>query len=147
MTVRIRQATTEDLMALRSMETLSFTTDCISARQMRYLVSKANALCEIAEVDNRLAGYLIALTPKRASARIYSVAVLPDFRGQGIGSALMQSALAYLKLEGYRNCYLEVKADDLFTQNLYRRMGFADLKTLPNYYQSGENAIKMRKVL
>ena len=105
----IRNAMADDVSALVEIENRAFTSDRISRRSFRYLMSKANAATLVA-VENGGApcGYAIVLFNRGTSlARLYSIAVDPDRQGQGIGGALLlaaetvarQHAAAYMRLE------------------------------------------------
>ena len=49
------------------------------------------------------------------------VATLREFRGQGVGTAIMEGLVAYADEQGYERIYLNAQSHAL---GLYRRMGF-----------------------
>lgn len=55
---------------------------------------------------------------------IGNVVVHPDYRGRGIGRALMQAALESVRTQGGRWVGLEVRADNLVACQLYKSLGF-----------------------
>jgi ribosomal protein S18 acetylase RimI-like enzyme len=61
---------------------------------------------------------------------IQNVGVLPSFRGQGLGRALVRRALAGFAQAGLQRAYLEVTAQNDGAVNLYRTVGFQRAKTL-----------------
>jgi ribosomal protein S18 acetylase RimI-like enzyme len=61
---------------------------------------------------------------------IQNVGVLPDFRGQGLGKALVRRALAGFFQVGLQRAYLEVTAQNDGAVQLYRGVGFRRSKTL-----------------
>jgi ribosomal-protein-alanine N-acetyltransferase len=65
---------------------------------------------------------------------VNNVAVLPRFRGAGIGSALLQHVLAEAKKLGARRATLEVRASNAAARRLYERLGFYVAATRRNYY-------------
>jgi ribosomal-protein-alanine N-acetyltransferase len=65
---------------------------------------------------------------------INNVAVRPQFRGRGIGSALLHQALAEAKRLGARRATLEVRASNTAARRLYERLGFYVAATRRNYY-------------
>jgi ribosomal-protein-alanine N-acetyltransferase len=65
---------------------------------------------------------------------INNVAVRPQFRGHGIGSALLHQALAEAKRLGARRATLEVRASNLAARRLYERLGFYVAATRRHYY-------------
>lgn len=66
-----------------------------------------------------------ARDPALASdARILSIAVHPDYQGQGIGGLLMQCGLAYLQAQGVARIRLEVRPDNAPAVHIYEKDGF-----------------------
>jgi len=61
---------------------------------------------------------------------IQNVGVLPAFRGQGLGKALVRRALAGFFQAGLPRAYLEVTAQNEGAVRLYRSVGFKKAKTL-----------------
>ncbi len=67
---------------------------------------------------------------------LFSLAVLPEFRRQGIGRKLLKSGLNELYQRGIYRCFLEVRAANLSAQNLYRVCGFVPIGLRRNYYHN-----------
>ena len=67
---------------------------------------------------------------------INNVAVLPQFRGQGIGTLLMQHVLAEAHRLGARRATLEVRASNQPALRLYERLGFHVAATRRHYYSN-----------
>jgi ribosomal-protein-alanine N-acetyltransferase len=67
---------------------------------------------------------------------INNVAILPAFRGRGIGTALMARVLEEGRQLGARRATLEVRASNEGARRLYERLGFAVAATRRNYYTS-----------
>src|SRR5687767_9984600 len=65
---------------------------------------------------------------------INNVAVRPQFRGKGIGTALMRHVLAEAGRLGARRATLEVRASNQDARRLYERLGFSVAATRRNYY-------------
>lgn len=78
---------------------------------------------------------------------IISVAVMPDYRNQGIGYSLVDKALFALSALQTDECYLEVRMSNDPAINLYRKMGFEIARTVARYYYDGSDAYVMTKVL
>lgn len=69
----------------------------------------------------------------RATARegaIQNIGIHPDFRGLGLGSALIDSALKGFKQVGCRCVHLEVTVQNTAAIRLYERLGFRRVETL-----------------
>lgn len=145
----IRKARLTDVPALVRIENRSFKTDRFSRRSFRYLLSQANAvtLVEVAG-DGTLRGYVMVLFSRGTSlARLYSIAVDPDWRGKGIGASLLQSAEEAAVEHQAASMRLEVRADDRATQAFYRRHGYKKFAVQPQYYEDQVDAVRMEKSL
>ncbi len=77
------------------------------------------------------------------SGRVYSLAVDPASRGQRIGERLMREIVAQLRCRAVRRIYLEVEATNASAINLYQRLGFGSIGTLPDYYGDGKPGVHM----
>ena len=148
MAFTIRLATRADSEKLLAIEAASFPTDQISARQMRYLLSKAKAQTWVSEQAGIVVGYLMLFVPTLpAPARLYSIAIDKEYQGKGLASLLIQQAIAFAISAGYRRIRLEVRKGQTLVQQLYERHGFCPYQTLPRYYGDGEDGIRMEKRL
>ena len=89
----IRAAGIRDLDALVALEERCFSTDRISRRQFRHLLTRANARSLVVDDGDRLAGYVLVLFSRgTALARLYSIAVDGAARGRGLGRQLLAAA-------------------------------------------------------
>lgn len=80
-------------------------------------------------------------------ADVQTIAVLPEFEGRGIGTALLTELLAEALRREAREVFLEVGADNPRAQRLYRRFGFEQIHLRPRYYRDGVDALVMRAEL
>jgi ribosomal-protein-alanine N-acetyltransferase len=67
---------------------------------------------------------------------INNVAVRPQFRGQGMGTAIMRHVLDEARRLGARRATLEVRASNEGARRLYERLGFYVAGARPRYYSS-----------
>ena len=67
------------------------------------------------------------LDPLDERGIIGPVGVLPDFRRQGIGGALMWSVMNILKRYGCRYAYLGTNVDNNRAVSLYKKLGFEEI--------------------
>ena len=72
-------------------------------------------------------------------ADINNVAVLPDFRKQGMAQQLVQSLVDYCEGKGIKKFTLEVNANNMPAKKLYHKMGFVTCGVRKGYYH-GEDA-------
>lgn len=144
----IRTATSQDLDALVAIENRCFESDRISRRNFRHLLTKANAATLLDERDGKVRGYAMLLFNTGTSlARLYSIAVTPPFRGDGVGAALVGSC-ERLALE--RECVslrLEVRRDNAASLRLFENLGYRYLETVPGYYEDHADALRFEKNL
>lgn len=74
---------------------------------------------------NKLNFLRSALRPdESAPARILSIAVAPDSRGNGCAQALLDAALRYQAAQGVQRVRLEVRPENAAARRLYERNGF-----------------------
>lgn len=93
----------------------------------------------IAVVDGRAVGYM-GLQIFSGGGYVTNVAVLPEYRGQGIAQALikeqMKNDMSFITLE--------VRESNAPAINLYTKMGFVNVGIRPDFYSDPtENAIIM----
>lgn len=77
---------------------------------------------------------------------IANVSVHPKFWRQGVGRALMQTAIEKTVQLGMKKVMLEVRASNEPAKTLYANLGFVADGIRPHYYSNGEDAILMSKV-
>ncbi|MFX1252801.1 MAG: ribosomal protein S18-alanine N-acetyltransferase [Promethearchaeota archaeon] len=78
------------------------------------------------------------------TAHLLSIAVLKEYRKQGIASALLKRAYNALKKSNtFQGIYLEARESNTPAISLYKKLGFEIVRTRRNYYTDGENAIVM----
>jgi ribosomal protein S18 acetylase RimI-like enzyme len=143
-----RFATLDDLPALLAIENRCFTTDRLSRRSFRRLLTRGHAVTLVAEQTNRILGYVLLLFSQgNAIARLYSIAVHPDYARTGVGDTLLEAAEA-IALE--RDCVsmrLEVRRDNPASLKLFRRHGYRQFKEVPDYYEDHMTALRFEKRL
>ncbi len=80
-------------------------------------------------------------------AEILTIAVSPELRGQGLGGALLEAAMAEAARRGAAAMFLEVSADNHGAQRLYERHGFGQVGLRQRYYADGSDARVMQRDL
>ncbi len=107
----------------------------------------------IAERERKVAGYIMCRLEFGFSdvrrfrmvrkGHVVSVAVLPDYRRQGIGKELVLAAMKALELHGAEECFLEVRTANEDAVRLYKNMGFDTARVATHYYHDGADAYVM----
>jgi ribosomal-protein-alanine N-acetyltransferase len=101
----------------------------------------------VAEDEGRLIAYA-GLLAAGEQADVLTIAVSASRWGRGIGSQLLAALLAEARRRGCTETFLEVRADNMRAQRLYKWWGFAEIGIRRGYYQpSGTDAIVMRRDL
>ena len=140
----LRTARAADLPILQVLESL-FPGDRLSPRQLRHHLNNPHAVMRVIETEYALAGYSLLLTRSGShAARLYSIAVAPAFRGQGMGRRLLDDVVAQASAQGCNEVRLEVREDNELAIRLYRDYGFKLFEQRPRYYQDGADALRFR---
>jgi ribosomal-protein-alanine N-acetyltransferase len=146
MQAKIRAANLADLGALIDLENRSFSTDRISPLSFRRLIASRSAFVIVAAAGKRMAGYAVLLFRSgNRIARIYSLAVDPEFRG--LGRELLVAAERGAAAKGCRVIRLEVRDDNARAINLYQRAAYRQFGEKPGYYADGAAALRFEKLL
>lgn len=106
-------------------------TEDVRRRLPAMLREHAGALVLLALADERPVGVAICffgLSTFRAKPllNIHDLAVLPEHRGIGVGTALLQAVEAEARRRGCCKLTLEVQESNERARGLYRRFGFED---------------------
>lgn len=108
----------------------------------------------VAEAEGKIVGYNMCRIEFGVSnvrtafvkkGHVISVAVMPEYRGLGIGKALMERGLVGVKEGGANEIYLEVRVSNNIAVGLYKKLGFKINRVSDAYYRDGENAYVMVK--
>lgn len=141
-----RRATLNDLPELTQLENLCFSSDRLSSRSFRYFLTRSQA--EIWITGEPIAAYGLVLFHRGTSlARIYSLAVNPAARGQGLGRKIMDALEESARQHNALFIRLEVAVDNQSALQLYLSMGYEAIRKLHHYYESGHDGIRMEKRL
>ena len=163
----VRDARPADLDALVQLELSCFPAeDAFSRRQYRGLLANPRASVRVIRQGGAVVASAVLLRrgsavrkpvrprttrepglPSRPrpphSARLYSIAVSPDCRGQGLGQKLLADVIRLCRSEGVRRLHLEVRFANEAAIALYRKFGFEIDRHLPHYYGHRQHGVKM----
>lgn len=99
----------------------------------------------VALVDDKIVGYIDYMITFNSST-ISKIAVLKDYRGQGIASSLLNKMIDLLPKSGddiVEFITLEVRAKNINAINLYKKFDFENVTIKSHYYPDGEDALYM----
>lgn len=92
--------------------------------------------------EERVIGYAgLWLAPPDAD--VQTIAVAPDARRRGLGSALLDHLIEHARTSGCRRLHLEVRADNAAAVQLYEEYGFRTVRVRERYYPDFSDAIVM----
>ncbi len=141
-----RQASKADIGRLVAIENRCFTEDRLTQRNFLWMLEKAHADIIVAELDGVMAGYGLVLYRRGTSlARLYSLAVLPEFRGGGLARALLGELEQCARGHDCVYLRLEVRPDNEPAIALYRRLGYRQFDRKLDYYEDHSEALCFEK--
>lgn len=146
--IAIRDVTPDDLALLLQIEKKCFTTDRLSRRSFRHWIQADNCAFIVADLDGQIVGYsLIIFLRGTTLARLYSIAIDPDYRGCGIARELMLKGEEVTEESGRVFLRLEVNVDNKAAIQLYESMGYQPFGIYRNYYEDNNDALRMQKCI
>jgi len=138
MEVCIRDLKSEDLDQIAELEKICFSLPWSKESFANELLNQwAYYQCAIA--DNKLVGYM-GLWKIIDEGHITNVAVMPEYRKNGIASLMISKMIEICKCSEITSMTLEVRESNLEARNLYERFGFIAMGKRPNYYQKPTEA-------
>ncbi|MEW6001263.1 MAG: ribosomal protein S18-alanine N-acetyltransferase [Nitrospirota bacterium] len=91
------------------------------------------SITKVATVGNNVVGYVCG-NCLIDEGHLLNLAVHPDFRRQGIGTALVEEVLIELKKRGCKYLYLEVRVSNVSARTFYEHLKFRVVGVRRNYY-------------
>jgi len=88
----------------------------------------------VAEEERSVCG-LVAFRMMADEAEILNLAVDSRVRRRGMGSRLIEDAMAALKAAGIKKIFLEVRESNEAARSFYARMGFTEARRRRDYYR------------
>ncbi len=146
--VTVRDYNPADLETLWKIDQECFTAGIsYSRRELEFYIRQPRAFTLVAEVDEKIAGFLVADRDRRGRGHIITIDVLPSSRRAGLGARLMALAEERLRSAGCRLVYLETAVDNATALAFYKRLGYSVVSTIPRYYLDSVDALVMMKRL
>lgn len=142
--VTLRDMTLEDVPTVNALEQRLFPADAWPLQMFFDELSQTDTRRYlVAETDTGIVGYagLMCIEP---IADVQTIAVVPEFEGRGIGSALLTQLIEEARRRGAADVLLEVRSDNPRAQQLYLRFGFEQIHLRRKYYRDGADALIMR---
>ncbi|HPH96377.1 MAG TPA: GNAT family N-acetyltransferase [Anaerolineaceae bacterium] len=145
MTFKIEPATWRDLGGLRQVENACFDRDAWSLSDLFWvLVEPGVARFKAVDEAGQMIGFIAGDQRNEPGLGwITTVGVVPEWRGQGVGSALMASCEAAM---GCKRVRLTVRISNASAIRLYERLGYGRVEVWRGYYRDGEDGVVMEKI-
>jgi [ribosomal protein S18]-alanine N-acetyltransferase len=146
----IRPFQGRDLVRLYQLDQVCFPQGVAYSRaELQYFLTHPKCSCWIAEQPgSKLAGFVILERANRdghPAGHIITLDVDPDDRRHGLGTLLMQTAEAQMKMEGAAVISLEVAVNNAAARQFYRGLGFVSRGKIAKYYGGSVDAEVMEK--
>ena len=151
-TPSIRSATPADLPAIEAIENRCFPAARRSTRRgLRLSLRSPTQSVWVAtgrlDGGRREVAAAMILHHHPRTLRIYSLAVLPAFRGAGIGRRLVARVQTLARRSGRQRVSLEADVRRSVLIRWYRTLGFETVRRLPDYYGPGRHAVRMQWIV
>ncbi len=113
-----------------------------------YLLNEPNCLSyRLVTPRENIVGFVFIMTHEDGTGHITTIGIAPEHRRRGLAHKLLNQAENALQTRGINTIRLEVRANNIAAQNLYRRRGYAIVQKLSKYYNNGEDGFLMVKSL
>ncbi|EKE84197.1 ribosomal protein S18-alanine N-acetyltransferase [Idiomarina xiamenensis] len=146
--LQVTRAKRQHIKALVAIEQRCFSIDRLSQRSFKRFIEQDIGDFAVALIDQQVVGYCLVIYRQGTQlARLYSMAVDPDFQRQGIGTCLLAEAE---RVADDRHCLfmrLEVQVDNQAALALYHRHHYFDLDMRAEYYEDDSDALILQKLL
>lgn len=140
----ITPANWRDLNAVRQLEQICFPQDAWPIWDIVGVLTLPSVIRLKAVNDGKVLGFIAGDVRRNEDfSWIATVGVLPQFRGQGIGTALMNACEEQLPTRSVRLC---VRMTNEEAVRLYYQLGYRKISIWPHYYQDGGDALVMEKL-
>ena len=101
----------------------------------------------VAESENLLIGFVcVVFREWNRLGQLHGLAVDPDLKRRGIGSALVVRAEGFVRDEGGRGLYVDTPATNEAARGFYRDLGYRHAYTMPEYYDEGLDGVTYLKL-
>ena len=148
--ITFRQPIGLDVPVLVSLERTLFELDPWTPGQFKEEITEIGKSRQyiLAINDGSIIGYAgMMFVAAGSPADLLTIAILPDFRGQGLAQAMLAELESWAKAKGAPEVILEVDTKNERAIRLYEFARYEKISTRANYYALGVDALIMRKEL
>lgn len=138
-------ASLRDLIKLRHFERLCFLADAWPLLDLIAVLTYPDVIRLKAVDGEEMIGFVAAdLHASERRTWIATLGVAPEYRRQGIATSLLHECESRIKTPCIR---LSVRCSNIAAKELYKKAGYFEVDTWRKYYNDGEDAAVMEKVL
>lgn len=137
----VRRMTPADLPAVSALERAVFSIPWTEAMLAESLAQPLYRFF-VYERDGQILGYA-GMFAVLDEGNIANIAVLPEYRRQGIGRALLTALINEGREESLSRMFLEVRETNLPAIALYRKLGFTEAGYRKEYYHDPEEGARI----
>ena len=142
----VRRAAAEDFSGIQLVENKCFSLPWPDG-VLHSLIFGSRRYCFVAEKNGDIVGY-VGFLHVLDEGHIFNVAVLPEYRRQGIGDLLVKKVVEHSVNSFINYLYLEVRESNGSAIAMYEKHGFVPVGHRNNYYDKPvEDAVLMTKFL
>lgn len=135
--MKIRRAVPGDLFAVNQIERTCFDSSPFEMGFIREMLVSRHFITWVAE-EEEVIGYITLMKREDEPVlRLISLAVVPAYRGRGVGKALLEEVKKYALRNGKQKVSLEVRITNVPAVNLYLQSGFKIKGIIRGYYKRG----------
>ena len=117
-------------------------------RYPRAFALVATAVVATAEAkEDQIVGFIVAAIRGRNIGHVITLDVRNEARRHHVGSTLLEHAEVKLRSSRCACVRLETAVDNISALTFYKRSGYTVIKTIPNYYSNGLDALLLEKHL
>jgi ribosomal-protein-alanine N-acetyltransferase len=91
--------------------------------------------------------FLLGVMTSSIHSRVLMLAVSPELRRKGIGTMLMDRYLEESRRKGAKVLTLEVRKGNVGAMEFYQRFNFQPVDVIRGYYNDGEDAYQMQRMI
>lgn len=150
-TVKIRRFLRNDLNAVLEIQNVCKPVTLWAPQDYRRVASDPRGMILVAELEGQMPVKLLGFSVfyhLGDEAELWSIAVAPPFRRQGIAKSFLREACRRLSEAGAKRLFLEVRGSNTPALELYHSIGFTLLARRKDYYSNPrEDALVMIKKL
>ena len=147
MSPRLRPFVPADIPTLFQIDQVCFARGIAYSRAaLHWFLSLPGAVCLVAEVEEAVAGFILA-SPDADKAHLITLDVLAHHRRQGLGTLLLEAVETGLAARGVRAIELETATNNHAAVAFWQKHGYRTVVVLPRYYLGRIDAYSMRKPL